>query len=72
MMKSVHTLKGEYSEVFVYYQDGMGIGRLIVPPFNRVLYSTAPDDRMDVKKYTKQGMSVGEAINQIVRDRGMQ
>jgi conjugal transfer ATP-binding protein TraC len=72
MMKSVHTLKGEYSEVFVYYQDGMGIGRLIVPPFNRILYSTAPDDRMDVKKYMKQGMTVGEAINQIVRDRGMQ
>lgn len=72
MLKSVHTLKGEYSEIFIYYQEGMGIGRLIVPPFNRILYSTAPDDRNDVNKYVAQGCTVGEAINRIVRDRGMQ
>jgi conjugal transfer ATP-binding protein TraC len=72
MLKSVNTLKGEYSEVFIYYQDGMGIGRLIVPPFSRILYSTAPDDRNDVNKYVKQGMTVGAAITQIVADRAMQ
>lgn len=72
MLKSVHTLKGEYSEIFIYYQDGMGIGRLIVPPFSRILYSTDADDRNAINKYVKQGMTVGEAINQIIRDRGMQ
>jgi conjugal transfer ATP-binding protein TraC len=68
-LKTVHTLKGEYSEIFIYYQDGMGIGRLIVPPFNRILYSTAPDDRRDVAAKRREGLSLGDAIKAVARSR---
>lgn len=62
MLSSVHTIGGEYSEVFVQTPMGSGIGRLIVDPFSNLLYTTNPQEYAMVKKYTDAGMSVSEAI----------
>jgi conjugal transfer ATP-binding protein TraC len=40
----VHTLPGAYSEIMVLTDRGGGIGRLVVDPFRRLLYSTDPKD----------------------------
>jgi conjugal transfer ATP-binding protein TraC len=71
MLRSVHTVAGVYSEIFVKSKSGMGVGRLIVGEFQKLLYSTDPVDVNDIARYSRQGMPVPDAINQVLRDRGL-
>lgn len=71
LLKTVHTLSGVYSEIFVKSKSGMGVGRLIVSDFQKLLYSTDPKDISAIEQHTKQGRSVTEAINAVLSSRGM-
>ena len=44
LLSSVHTIPGRYSEILFLTSSGQGIGRLIVDPAKRLLYSTHPQD----------------------------
>lgn len=66
-LKSVHTQRGFYSEIFFYTNVGMGVGRLIVNRFTQILYSTHPDDINAVERRVKTGMTIAEAIEDVVR-----
>ena len=44
---------------------GSGIGRLIVDPFKRLLFSTKPEDVQALKQLRLQGLSLGDAIQQL-------
>lgn len=68
-LKSVHTVMGVYSEIFVKTKNGMGVGRLIVGDFQKLLYSTDPEDLAAISKYEKQGHSVVEAIREVMKER---
>lgn len=69
LLKTVHTEPMAYSEIFVKTSNGIGIGRLIVSPFQQLLYSTRPEDTAAIEAYTKIGKSVPEAMNQVLIDR---
>lgn len=47
------------------------LGRLIVSNFQKLLYSTDPRDVNDIDTYQKQGMNIAEAIEQVLKDRGL-
>ena len=49
MLKSVHTEAGVFSEIFVSVGQLQCVGRLIVSDFQKLLYSTAPNDVNDIK-----------------------
>ena len=49
----------------------MGIGRLIVSEFQKLLYSTNAGDVAAITHYTDQGLDVFQAINSVLRDRGI-
>jgi len=68
-LRSVHTLPGVYSEIFIKSEFGRGIGRLIVNDFQKLLYSTKAEDVNAIKRRREQGMSVPEAINAILADK---
>lgn len=70
-LKSVHTVTGVYSEIFVKSKNGMGIGRLIVGEFQKLLYSTDPVDVNAIQQYIKRGHEVADAIRCVMRDRGL-
>lgn len=70
LLKTVHTEVGAYSEIFFMTGYGGGIGRLIVDKYHQLLYSTHPNDVQAIAERRKKGMSVPEAIEQILRDRG--
>lgn len=70
-LKTVRSSSGIYSEIFVISKAGQGISRLIVDPFSLLLYSTKPDDVAEVRRKKDSGMSTEQAINEILRDRGM-
>ncbi|OAH97062.1 type-IV secretion system protein TraC [Methylomonas methanica] len=69
LLKTVHTLPGAYSEIFFITEMGSGIGRLIVDPFKRILFSTKPEDVQALKQLRRQGFSLGDAIQQLLDSR---
>ncbi len=69
-LKTVHTITGRYSEIFFITEMGTGIGRLIVDPFHKLLYSSRAEDVNAIKQLTQQGKSVAEAISQLLAERG--
>lgn len=69
LLKTVHTLPGAYSEIFFLTEMGSGIGRLIVDPFKRLLFSTKPEDVQALRQLRRQGLSLGDAIQQLQSSR---
>jgi len=68
-LKSVHTVPGAYSEIFFFTEMGGGIGRLVVEPFKRLLYSTRPEDVHAIDQLRAQGLTVTEAVQQLLGSR---
>lgn len=69
-LKTVHTVKGQYSEIFMMTDRGSGVGRLTVDKYSLLLYSTAPEDVQAINTYVKQNFSTAEAIKAVINDRG--
>lgn len=69
LLKSVHTLPGRYSEVFIHGETGSGIGRLVVDPYKRLLYSTRPDDVSAIRRLRAEGHDLESAIEQLINQR---
>ena len=69
LLKSVHTVPGRYSEVFIHGETGSGIGRLVVDPFKRLLFSTRPGDIADIRQKRKEGHDLRSAIERVISDR---
>ncbi len=65
-LKSVHTVTGAYSEIFFITGYGSGVGRLVVDKYTKLLYSTHPDDIRKIMRRTESGMTVAEAIDDIL------
>ena len=68
-LKTVHTIPGVYSEVFIKSEFGRGVGRLIVNDFQKLLYSTKAEDVNAIKCRCETGMTVPQAINAILSDK---
>jgi len=68
-LKTVHTIPGVYSELFIKSEFGRGIGKLMVNEFQKLLYSTKAEDVNEINERTKSGLTVAKAINQILDDR---
>lgn len=69
ILKTVHTVQGIYSEIFIKSKTGMGVGRLIVGDFQKLLYSTDPRDVDAIDQYVKRGLSIPDSIRAVMQDR---
>lgn len=69
LLKTVHTVPGAYSEVFLITERGAGVGRLVVEPFRRLLYSTRPEDVSALRALRQAGLAVHEAIARLLAER---
>lgn len=65
-MKTVHTVRGKYSEILCVTNRGIGIGRLVVGKFRALLYSTTAEDVQAVKDLEARGMTTAQAIQHLV------
>ncbi len=66
-LRSVTTAKQKYSEILVYGPNGWSIGRLIIDPFSEKLFSTEHDEFEEIRQRMKEGESLTEALNALVR-----
>jgi conjugal transfer ATP-binding protein TraC len=62
LYKSLRSKSGEYSEIAILHDNVKFVGRLILDPFSRVLYSTKASEYMQVQDLVKQGRSMQEAV----------
>ncbi|RYY74438.1 MAG: type IV secretion system protein TraC [Gammaproteobacteria bacterium] len=69
LMKTVDTVAGLYSEVFIMSPRGRGIGRLIVNDFQKLLYSTTPEEEHVIKTKISRGLSLENAIEEMIYER---
>ena len=69
LLKTVHTLPGVYSEVFFITERGTGIGRLVVDPFKRILFSTRADEVNAIRQLRRQGLSLQEAVHTLMAEK---
>ena len=66
LMRSVTTEQGEYSEIMIQGGNGeFAVGRLLLDPYSRVLYSTQPDDYARVEALRAQGVSMSQTIARV-------
>lgn len=69
LLRTVSTEPGEYSEIFAITPRGAGVGRLVVSPFNRLLYSTRAEDVAAIRELERRGVGTVDAVNQILKHR---
>ncbi|MFX4226356.1 MAG: type IV secretion system protein TraC [Porticoccaceae bacterium] len=69
LFKTVHTSKGNYSEILFINEGGCGIGRLIVDPFTQLMFSTDPKDKSAIASATERLTAMNDEtppINQVI------
>jgi conjugal transfer ATP-binding protein TraC len=71
VLLGLSTRHGVYSEVFVNYPSGEGLGRLFVDPFTSLLYSSKDEDYQEIKRARISGMDTSAAINHVLANRGL-
>ena len=68
-LKTVHTVQGQYSEIMCVTPYGLGIGRLVLNDYQKIMFSTKAEDVKAMQELRAKGMSLAEAIDQLVRQR---
>lgn len=68
---SLRTESGMYSEALIRSPAGSGIVRTVLDQFTLLLASSHADDFNAVNAYRAQGMPVTEAVDAVLRDRGL-
>jgi conjugal transfer ATP-binding protein TraC len=68
-LKSLRKIDGEYSEVFVICPKGNSVFRCMVDPYSILVYSSKGADFEAVERGIKSGLTVTEAITQVLQAR---
>ncbi|MEZ8028387.1 TraC family protein [Enterovibrio norvegicus] len=72
LLKSIRTRKNLYAEIFIQAGDDVTeIVRFYAPPSMLLLFSTDPKDKEDMQRYVDQGYGVNDAIDAILKERGI-
>ncbi len=58
---------GEYAECFIYSEGSMGVGRLKLDPYRRVLFSTEGPEKEEVLADMRAGMDPDSAIQKFMQ-----
>ncbi len=69
LLKTVHTVQGEYAEMMIIGPDGYAVGRLWLDAFSSALYTTKASEFTAIKNKEQQGLSLIEAIEALVDEK---
>jgi conjugal transfer ATP-binding protein TraC len=68
LIKSLNVVPGRYSECLISSSSGYVVGRLILDPYSKILYSTSPTEFAAVQKLVKSGLTVHEAVGEVAQN----
>jgi len=66
MLRSLHTERGQYSDMMLRSGESWGVGRFAVDRYTQLLYSTTAEEVMAIQELRERGMSVKEAIEHLM------
>lgn len=66
LLKDIDMIPGEYSEVMIMSDGVYYVGRLMLDPYSMSLYTTSPDDVIEIKRLTRTGLSIEQALSTFV------
>lgn len=69
---SLRTVRHSHAEIFVRSPMGEGVGRLFLDPRSLLMYSNDEEANIPLDKRMAAGMSVEDAIEDVLRERGIQ
>jgi len=69
VLNSINTKPGEYAEMMIMGPNGSSVGRLLLDPFSRVLYSTKAEEYSRIKELEGIGYTLNAAVTQVARER---
>ena len=72
LLKSLHTRKGEYSEIYIRGSSGAQVVRLYVPRYMQLMFTTDPVELKLINQYRANGSSIREAIELTLQREGSQ
>jgi conjugal transfer ATP-binding protein TraC len=70
LIQSLRTEHGAYSEVFIHSPAGSGVGRLVVDPYTLLLFSSRAEDFSAIHAKRAAGLSIAQAIEAVLQERG--
>ena len=70
LLNSLRTEAGVFSEVYISSPVGDGVARNILDPATHLLFSNKLEDNAPIDELRAQGLSVDEAISELLRRRG--
>lgn len=68
-LKTVHTVQGQYSEIMCVTPYGLGIGRLVLNDYQKIMFSTKAEDVKAMQELRARGLSLADAIDHLVHQR---
>lgn len=68
-LRSLRTEQGKYAEIMIKGPKGFAVGRLLLDPFSKVLYSTKADEFAAVQSLIDQGWSLKDAIQKVALEK---
>ena len=71
-LQTLRLEKGAYAEMYAFTQMGEGVLRLIMDPTTLLTFSNRHEDNGPIDEYTAQGLSVSDAVDAVLRDRGIE
>lgn len=67
MLSSLHTIKGEYSDMMLRQGENWGVARFVVDRYTQLLYSTTAEEVTAIRTLRDSGMSTKEAIEHLIK-----
>ena len=71
IIQSLRLEEGAYAEVYVFTTMGEGVFRIIVDPATLLLFSNRHEDNGPLDEKRARGLSLDEAIEEVLRERGV-
>lgn len=68
-IRSLKTIQGVFSELWINYPGGSGVGRLYSDPYNQLMSSTRHQDFEAIRIKESQGMGIEQALDAVLSDR---
>ena len=70
LLNSLRTEAGAFSELYISSPVGEGVARNILDPATHLLFSNKLEDNAPIDALRAQGLSIDEAITELLRQRG--
>jgi conjugal transfer ATP-binding protein TraC len=70
ILKTLKSNRPKYSDIFMDTGGGVGVARLMVDPWSYYVYTSDPDEIVEIERLVEGGMSYEDAISEMAKRRG--